>query len=105
MIPANQRFGAADATAAQVYLGLIVELHFTAFERVPQRRFHLVALEAMLSHRRRVIAEMILAFHLYPIHRDIGLPDKSFHVLSIDRVGADADTRPDFEFLSVRVER
>ena len=92
VVPADQRFHAADPLLAEADYRLIMELELVAaFQRTAQvvleRDPHAVA----AVHLRRVLQKAVLALALDLVHRDVCIAEQDFGRFAAVRVQGDAD--------------
>ena len=85
---------------ADIPLGLVVELEFVALERMPQARFQRQTLERVGVELLGIELEVVLAFFLGLVHRDIGVLRQRLLVQAVVRIGADADAGGDAKLLA-----
>jgi hypothetical protein len=100
MAPAQQRLDADDGAAAQVDLGLEVQLELTPLERVAQGGFEVHAFLRLLVHLRLVELVIGAAMLLGAVHGEVGVLDQGVRIVAVTRVAGHADTAVEEEVLA-----
>jgi hypothetical protein len=91
MIPAQQRFGADEARAAQIDDRLVQQHQLARMGRAVQRRAQFHTFDGRSRRGRIVETELVTADPLGGIHGGIGVAQQRRGVAAVTRIAADAD--------------
>ncbi len=91
MVPAQQSFGADQATVLDGDLRLVVQHEFVALDGMAQLISQLQVARRIKLHGLREEAEGVATLILGPIHCGVGVFGQGLHVISVIRIERDAD--------------